>query len=384
MIMRKLTTLLLCSLLWLSYVHGSRDVLYIENQVLSSSESPDLSSLSDESKRLQSFSLTDPDGNPIANDDTFILHAPPSTEIMKAYIFITNNATVPKNLLVKKQELDVLPGTFNSFCWAGSCYPPFIFVSPDVLTVGPGQTTSGDDFYGEYSPENQIGITDIRYTFFDSENVNDSVSVIVRYKTINENIMKVHDATGLPGENITIELEILNDDPFVAFEVHFDLPEGFSYIAGSALLNPDRKADHIFNAAIHPSTGKLVMMAFSLTNANFTGNSGIVATFSLTTPETADEYPLIPENGVISDIQGNNLLTGYINGVINLTTGVQILPGDANCDGQVNVSDIVTTINFILGQNPQPFCFENADVNADGIINVSDVVGTVNIILGNL
>jgi glycosidase len=61
-----------------------------------------------------------------------------------------------------------------------------------------------------------------------------------------------------------------------------------------------------------------------------------------------------------------------------------LLPGDANCDGQVNVSDIVTAINFILGQNPQPFCFENADVNGDGIINVSDVVGTVNIILGNL
>jgi len=196
-----------------------------------------------------------------------------------------------------------------------------------------------------------------------------------------QNIMKVHDATGLHGENITIELEILNDDPFVAFEVHFDLPEGFDYIAGSAVLNPDRKADHLISAGIHGGTGKLVVIAFSLTNAYFTGNSGIVATFSLTTPEIAGTYPLIPENGVIVDIQANNILTGYINGVITLTTGVQILPGDSNCDGEVDVMDVITTISYILGNNPQPFCFENADVNGDGSVNAIDVIGTINIIL---
>ncbi len=58
------------------------------------------------------------------------------------------------------------------------------------------------------------------------------------------------------------------------------------------------------------------------------------------------------------------------------------LPGDANCDGTVNVLDVVNMIDFILGNNPQPFCLENADVNNDGAINVIDVVGTVNIIIG--
>ena len=59
-----------------------------------------------------------------------------------------------------------------------------------------------------------------------------------------------------------------------------------------------------------------------------------------------------------------------------------VLPGDSNCDGVVNVIDAVTTVNYIMGANPEPFCFDNADVNGDGIINVIDVVGTVNIILG--
>ncbi len=57
-------------------------------------------------------------------------------------------------------------------------------------------------------------------------------------------------------------------------------------------------------------------------------------------------------------------------------------PGDSNCDGSVNVIDVLTTVNYILGNNPQPFCFENADVNGDGSVNAIDVIGTVNIILG--
>ncbi len=57
-------------------------------------------------------------------------------------------------------------------------------------------------------------------------------------------------------------------------------------------------------------------------------------------------------------------------------------PGDANGDGMVNVSDVVITINYILGNNPPGFVFANADVNGDGVVNVSDVVGIVNIILG--
>lgn len=54
--------------------------------------------------------------------------------------------------------------------------------------------------------------------------------------------------------------------------------------------------------------------------------------------------------------------------------------GDANGSMDVNVADVVTEVNYIIGMNPQPFIFEAADVNADQDINVLDVVGTINII----
>lgn len=57
------------------------------------------------------------------------------------------------------------------------------------------------------------------------------------------------------------------------------------------------------------------------------------------------------------------------------------IPGDANGSMNVDVADVITTINYVTGQNPQPFLFEAADVNGDGTINVLDIVSIINIIL---
>ena len=58
-----------------------------------------------------------------------------------------------------------------------------------------------------------------------------------------------------------------------------------------------------------------------------------------------------------------------------------ILLGDANGDGMVNVTDAVLVVNYLLDQECPVFFFENADINGDEETNVSDVVGIVNIIL---
>lgn len=58
-----------------------------------------------------------------------------------------------------------------------------------------------------------------------------------------------------------------------------------------------------------------------------------------------------------------------------------ILYGDANNDGIVNILDIITIINYIMGGNPDPFNFEAADVNNDGVINILDVIFDVNIVM---
>ena len=58
------------------------------------------------------------------------------------------------------------------------------------------------------------------------------------------------------------------------------------------------------------------------------------------------------------------------------------LNGDANGDGLVNVADIVTIMNYIMGITPDIFNFDNADTNNDGLIDAADVVKITNIIMG--
>ncbi len=62
---------------------------------------------------------------------------------------------------------------------------------------------------------------------------------------------------------------------------------------------------------------------------------------------------------------------------------IAILPGDSNGDGVVDIFDVIATINYLIGLNPDPFVFENADVNGDGVVDIFDVIATINIIIGN-
>ena len=60
-----------------------------------------------------------------------------------------------------------------------------------------------------------------------------------------------------------------------------------------------------------------------------------------------------------------------------------ISDGDINSDGTVNVVDVVTAVNFVLGlgePSDEQLC--KGDVNGDGVLNVVDIVVIVNNILG--
>jgi len=51
--------------------------------------------------------------------------------------------------------------------------------------------------------------------------------------------------------------------------------------------------------------------------------------------------------------------------------------GDANGSGEVDVADVITTVNKIVGMEPKPFIFEAADVNVDLTIDVLDIIGII-------
>ena len=55
------------------------------------------------------------------------------------------------------------------------------------------------------------------------------------------------------------------------------------------------------------------------------------------------------------------------------------LIGDVNINGDVNISDVTSLVNILLGKSDDTY--GTADVNADGTINISDITTLVKIIL---
>ena len=57
--------------------------------------------------------------------------------------------------------------------------------------------------------------------------------------------------------------------------------------------------------------------------------------------------------------------------------------GDANCDGMVNLLDLITIVNHILGtQALEGDALWAADCNGDGDIDLLDLISIANVILG--
>lgn len=55
--------------------------------------------------------------------------------------------------------------------------------------------------------------------------------------------------------------------------------------------------------------------------------------------------------------------------------------GDANGSREVDVADVITTVNYAAGMQPKPFIFEAADMNSDQQIDILDVIGIIQSII---
>ncbi len=58
-----------------------------------------------------------------------------------------------------------------------------------------------------------------------------------------------------------------------------------------------------------------------------------------------------------------------------------VVAGDVNADGEVNIADVNTVIDIILGVEYDEYTMERADVNSDGEVNIADVNALIDIIL---
>ncbi len=60
------------------------------------------------------------------------------------------------------------------------------------------------------------------------------------------------------------------------------------------------------------------------------------------------------------------------------------LLGDVNGDNEVNISDVILFINYVLNDGAEGFIYENADFNLDGEVNITDAIDMITFVLNNV
>ena len=123
------------------------------------------------------------------------------------------------------------------------------------------------------------------------------------------------------------------------------------------------------------NVGQGTVLGFSFSGDVISASDGVMVTIEFN-GNHLDEVCLT--DLVLSNAEGSNVFVETGDCIILDL----ILPGDLNFDEQVNVVDIVTLVNIILGEPVSgPAQFLAGDVNEDGELNVVDIVNIVGMVL---
>ena len=250
-------------------------------------------------------------------------------------------------------------------------------------------------FDGFYSPENPVhyvrtgvdrSVVVTATAQEDGKLISDTARRVVDVPAVEVPVegywLQMYDATVNAGDTIIIPVEMWNENDVVAFQTDIELPDGFELVKEDgkyAISLSDRaSADHTVMAN-ELSDGKIRVLCYSTDNIAFTGDRGELFYLPVKVSKDANDGTVRLRNTrfTLSDLTEYNIPSVAVAAIIVN----HIIPGDVNNSGDVTVTDIVATAQYILEMNPDPFIFEAADMNEDGIITVTDITLIANLIL---
>ena len=186
------------------------------------------------------------------------------------------------------------------------------------------------------------------------------------------------------GETMQVAMILENDEPFTAFQTDLMLPEGLSVVQddGDYLLDLTRRnaSDQAIISKLRPD-GILRMVSFCMSVRPYSGNNGALVVINLHADDDFTGPATIGlKNSFFVNVDGVQFILPQESCSVQLLT--QRIKGDANGDGNRNISDVTWLINYLLAGCTTSFHTENADVNEDGEITISDVTSLINLLLG--
>ncbi len=126
----------------------------------------------------------------VVSNDSIYINGTTDDFMISCRISVENTTNNLIDVKIRRSELSLSESSVNYFCW-GACYTPETSVSPFYVSI-PALSLDSVSFFGDYLPNGSIGISVIRYTFFLSDNEEDSVSVTVFYQILSTYAGELH------------------------------------------------------------------------------------------------------------------------------------------------------------------------------------------------
>ena len=114
-----------------------------------------------------------------AIDPQLVIEGTVEDELLQESFSIQNNSDITVNVKVRREEISIVEGSLNYFCWF-QCYTPNTSVSPTSIAIAPGESVP--NFYADYQPYGNAGSSFIKYCFYDENNPSDEICVTIEYR----------------------------------------------------------------------------------------------------------------------------------------------------------------------------------------------------------
>lgn len=243
---------------------------------------------------------------PLTTTDGSVLIAAPKLQITTSQInygHVPIRSTYTQSFTVKNIGNEPLNITELQFSDETLSCPSF---AEKTLAVG-----AATSFSIVYSP---VLAGAVNYTITvksDAANGDQSIKVIADPYSVNE--LHIESTSDYCDSIVDINIKVNNMDAITGFQFFIKMPTALQYQAGSFELS-SRKVDHIPAASMRNDT--LVMMAYSTTNTNFSGEDGVIASFKVKIKGNSGYHYLYPKNVILTDANAVNVMSGAYSGYV--------------------------------------------------------------------
>lgn len=226
----------------------------------------------------------------------------------------------------------------------------------------------------QYTPEVK-GSHSVQMNIYTNDPLNRMKTVSVSGSIYEPNNLSARGEVTTDGYTLTMSLDNYTD--IVAIQMDIRWLSGM-ITAGDALTQSSRLGSHSASVT-EIGEGVYRVLVYSMTNSAVGGNSGELFTLQFVNDGSVNfnNSEIVIDGIVLSDARGVNAASQT-----SLTKSVgYYLLGDVTCDDKVNVMDVMSLSNYILGKIPSKFDERAGDATGDGKLNVMDVMSVSKIIM---